>query len=365
MSSPPEFELETSVGFILVSGDPWRIERVNEVVDDWFEGELETGSSLTSSRWFQHINEHSLRRRLKRGRSTSFDVDNIGVLKLSVEFTCRPTTLIEGGVLLEGIDLSRALSAEAMLQSYSVMVEEKTRELQAAINSRDAFLASMSHELRTPLNLMIGFSEALLDEVYGELARDQIQVLEKIYTNGQSLLSLLNNLLQLSRLRSGQLELILKPIDLEEVIRRVITQLEETALIKNISIECDIQATHNAHADEQWCEQMLFNLLSNAIKFTPRAKRVGCVVSEGPLGVRVTIWDEGVGIPTEDQQRIFAPFTQVESSLSRPFEGSGLGLSLVAEVTRLHRGSIHLKSELGQGTSFYLDLPTPTQLILT
>lgn len=353
----PELTLELNVGLILVSGDPWEVRSFNQTAEEWFGFALREGVLI--SQLIPMVNERGLKRRLARGRVASFDIEVQDELKLPVEFTCRETDLIEGGgVILEGVELTRAKSAEAMLSSYSLMVEEQTRELQAAVSSRDAFLASMSHELRTPLNLMIGFCEALLDEVYGDLDKEQERVLQSIYMNGQGLLSLLNNLLQLSRLRSGKIELVLKSVNLNEVCQRVLSNFEELAAFKEIDLSLESITSLSPLADEQWCEQMLTNLINNAIKFTPMNRRVGLRIEEGPIGVRVVVWDEGVGIPTDSQTKIFQPFTQVESTLSRSFEGSGLGLSLVSEIVRLHQGEISVQSTVNVGSKFYLDLPT-------
>ena len=354
--SLPELDLELNVGLIIVSGEPWEVRAYNETASDWLGFKLREGAPI--SQVIPEINERGLLRRLARGRVASFDLEVSDELKLPVEFTCRESDVIEGGVILEGIELTRAKSAEAMLSSYSLMVEEQTRELQVAISSRDVFLASMSHELRTPLNLMIGFCEALLDEVYGDLVVEQEKIIEKVYSNGQNLLSLLNNLLQLSRLRAGKIELSLKEVNLFKLCERVLQGLEEFAKLKGVTLELEHQTSRNPLADEQWCEQMVTNLLNNAIKFTPAGRKAGLRIEAGPIGVRLIVWDEGVGIPRDHQVSIFQPFTQVESSLSRGYEGPGLGLPLVSEVARLHKGSVSVESELGAGSTFYLDLPS-------
>jgi signal transduction histidine kinase len=351
---PQELILELNIAIIIVTSDNWQVKQYNQKAQQWLGMKLEIGKSFPHI--FNNINKKALKRKLSKGRVASFDFE-LPKQELVVEFTCRYTEQVEDSVIIEGIPLTRAQSAEIMLASYSVMIEEKTRELEAALQSRDNFLATMSHELRTPLNLMIGFCESLLDSIYGELSKEQKYILEQMYMSGQNLFSLINNLLQLSRLRSGKLELNLKPINVGDLCQRVITELEELAELKHIEISFQNHSESVVQVDEQWCEHMISNLLSNALKFTDEHKRVGITVNEDDSYLRITVWDEGIGIPQRYHSKIFQPFTQVESSLARSFEGSGLGLSLVNEIVKLHCGHISVESNLNKGSKFYLDLP--------
>lgn len=360
LMSPPLYELtlDCNTAMLIVGGAPWHVERFNPTVSRWLMGSIQEGQPLSDH---LHCNELALKRRLSRGRVASFEAEVLGELKLPVLFTVTALEeLSSEGVeryLLEGQDLSRAKSAEHMLTTYSSMIEEKTRELEVAISARDAFLSAMSHELRTPLNLMVGFSESLLDEVYGELAEEQRGIVEQIYTSGLSLSSLLTNLLSLSRIRSGKLDLRPQHVDLKSLCHRVIGQQEESITLKRLQLSVEEAPCCQPYVDEQWCEQMIGNLLSNAVKFTPEDLQIGVRFSSGDGFVRVTVWDQGIGIPANYHNKIFQPFFQVDSTLARSYEGSGLGLSLVAEVSRLHGGDIRVESAPQRGSQFHLELP--------
>ncbi|MEE2645252.1 MAG: histidine kinase dimerization/phospho-acceptor domain-containing protein, partial [Myxococcota bacterium] len=224
MSRIDELELPLRSALIIVSGSPWTIQRTNETARRWFESPLVEGTPLSAV--IPHVREEALLRRIRRGRVAKFDCEVLGPQRLPVEFTCTKSEVIAEGIILEGHDQSRAHSAEVMLNSYSTMIEEKTRELEAAISARDEFFSTMSHELRTPLNSMIGFSESLIDEIYGPLSEDQLTIVEKIHGSGQKLMVLLNNLLQLSRIRSGKLQLTRRSLDLEQLCLRAIQTQE-------------------------------------------------------------------------------------------------------------------------------------------
>lgn len=353
-----EFRFECNSAFVIVTGDPWVVVDFNPTAIKWFENKLKRNQPLS----VQIVcNEKALRKRLQRGRVASFELEVMGDFKLPVLFTLRQLDQgsegLEPQYLLEGQDLTRAKSAEHMLTTYSHMIEEKTRELEAAISARDAFLSAMSHELRTPLNLMIGFSESLLDEVYGELSEAQNEVIQKIYTSGLSLYSLLTNLLSLSRIRSGKLNLNRQAVDLVTICDHIIDQYEEAIELKQLKFSIEGTPCCQPYVDEQWSEQMISNLLSNAIKFTPENKSIGIRFSTSEKLIRITVWDHGIGIPISQQSKIFQPFFQVDSTLARGYEGSGLGLSLVAEIVRLHGGIVSVESKLGFGSQFHLDLP--------
>jgi signal transduction histidine kinase len=359
MTLPLEFSLELRSAIIVVTGELWTVQSFNQTASRWLGESLSIGAHILDS--LPDLNQKTLSRRLKKGRTASFDCTVMDPQSTLVEFSCTYTSQIEGGVILEGLEMTRAKSAEFMLNSYSMMIEEKTRDLEAAISARDAFFATISHELRTPLNAMIGFSESLLDDIYGDLTIEQKSVLERVYANGQNLLSMLNNLLYLSRLRSGKLSLSLKVVDVLRICERVIKDFEEESSNKEIDLEIESEALFHVKVDEEWCKKMIDNLVDNAIKFTPRGKRAGIKIGTGPIGLRVTVWDEGIGISNENKSLIFQAFIQVESSLSRPYQGSGLGLALVAEISHLHGGEISVSSQLGQGSQFYLDLPCETR----
>jgi signal transduction histidine kinase len=340
-----------------VSGDPWTVRSFNQTANLWFGDELAEGTLLSDL--IPSIKESALRRRLKKGRDARFDYEIELARELPVEFVCTQSKTIEDAVILEGIDQTRARSSELMLTSYSKMIEEKNRELEAAIQARDHFFSTMSHELRTPLNSIIGFSESLLDEIYGDLDEEQIPVIEKIYSQGHNLMSLLSSLLNLSRIRSGNLELNLKPLDLREICEQSIFRFQHELEQQQMSASCELEElTVLPLVDEQWCHQLLDHLISNAIKFSPSGSPIGIKLSSFTDRIRITVWDKGIGVHPTYHKKIFQPFTQVDSSLARRYDGSGLGLSVVAEVMRLHGGVVSVESEGRGGSQFHLDFLT-------
>ncbi len=361
-SSYKDLSLELKTAVIVVSGEPWQVKLFNQSAKLWF-GDLQEGALLSTV--ISGINEKGLLRRLNKGRAAEFDYTVELDRELPVEFVCSKTDLCEDGVILEGRDLTRAHSSEMMLASYSRMIEEKTKELEAAIQARDQFFSTMSHELRTPLNSIIGFTEALIDEIYGEFSDEQLSILQKVYHSGQNLMSLLTNLLYLSRIRSGKLNLSLIETDLAEVCEHAISNLEERFEAQQINIVVDTEAAKECRpkVDPQLCEQMIEHLLDNAIKFSAKGSTVHVSVQPHFNVIRLTVSDSGIGIARENFNRIFQPFTQVEASLARAYEGSGLGLSVVSEVIRLHGGRVSVESTLGQGSKFHLDFVCDKQAV--
>ena len=351
-----EFNLGLRTAIIVVSGEEWTVVSFNTTANRWFGERLCVDQPL--AQLLANVNVRALNRRLAKGREARFDCDfDLGAgQEIPVEFVCSVTDVIPNGILLEGVERVRARSAELMLTSYSRMIEDKNRELEAAIQARDQFLSTMSHELKTPLNSIVGFSESLLDEIYGELNEDQQLIVQKVFTSGRRLMSLLTNLLNLSRIRSGQLELRRAPTDLralcEEAVQRFNQELDDKQI--HVKIESE-QLTTLPNIDTGWCHQIIDHLLGNAIKFSDLSSRIRITISERSEGVRVTVWDEGIGIPPSQHEKIFQPFTQVDASLSRAYEGSGLGLSMVSEVMRLHGGEVSVESTPGEGSSFHLD----------
>ncbi|HMQ54341.1 MAG TPA: ATP-binding protein, partial [Anaerolineae bacterium] len=246
-------------------------------------------------------------------------------------------------------------------------VEERTIELsranaQLAKASRlkDEFLASMSHELRTPLNTIIGSAEILQGEVFGELQGKQIKYVNNIGESGKHLLSLINDILDLSKIEAGRMEIQLAPVAIENVCQASIRLVKELALKKELQLQQQFHHTSQTlSADERRLKQILVNLLSNAIKFTPQGGQIGLEVTQDGerQAVNFTVWDTGIGIAAEDMPRLFRPFVQLDSSLARQYAGTGLGLSLVLKMVELHGGGIFVQSELGRGSRFTVSLP--------
>jgi signal transduction histidine kinase len=230
-------------------------------------------------------------------------------------------------------------------------------DLEAANRHKSEFLSNMSHELRTPLNAIIGFSEVLLQRLFGDLNERQADYLQDILDSGKHQLALVNDVLDLSKVEAGRMELELSTFSLEAVIDNGITMLRESAARGGVvlEVECDPRAD-SIEADERKVRQVLFNLLSNAVKFTPKGGTVSVRTRARSDAVEISVDDTGVGIASEDQGRIFEEFGQAKEGKSR--EGStGLGLTLAKRFVELHGGSMTLRSVVGQGSTFTFVLP--------
>jgi signal transduction histidine kinase len=228
-----------------------------------------------------------------------------------------------------------------------------------ADRAKSEFLATMSHELRTPLNAVLGFSEMMVGEVFGPLGNDRYRgYAQDIHTSGSHLLNIIDDVLDLSKAAAGKLELIEDWINVRTVVqavcRLVQPRIDAAALSLTVRMPTDDLI---AFADERLLKQMLLNLLSNACKFTPAGGRIECVVSVDDAGLTLAVADTGVGIPPEHLDRVLQPFVQVDSSLSRRHEGTGLGLALVKVMAELHGGLVRLDSKLGCGTTVCVILP--------
>jgi len=226
-------------------------------------------------------------------------------------------------------------------------------DLETASRHKSEFLASMSHELRTPLNAIIGFSEVLLDELFGEVNERQTLYLNDILNSGRHLLSLINDILDLSKIEAGKMELEPSTFSLPGVLEAGITMVRERATNHRISLALDVAAGVDAvEADERKVKQVIFNLLSNAVKFTPDGGRIDVAARCNGASVEVAVHDTGIGIDPADQERIFEDFQQVGLR-----EGTGLGLALARSFITLHGGRLWVESEPGLGSTFTFTLP--------
>ncbi len=243
------------------------------------------------------------------------------------------------------------------LQDKNREIEQKSRELESASQHKSEFLANMSHELRTPLNAIIGFSEVLTERMFGELNEKQDEYLKDIYASGQHLLSLINDILDLSKIEAGRMELEPTDFDLPSAIDNALTLVRERAGRRGITLGREVdQRVGTIRADERKVKQILLNLLSNALKFTPEGGRIDVRAAADDALVEVSVADTGVGIAPEDQEAVFEEFRQVGTA-DKKVEGTGLGLALSRKFIELHGGRIWVKSQVGMGSTFTFTIP--------
>jgi len=235
-------------------------------------------------------------------------------------------------------------------------IQDKSQQLEVANRHKSEFLANMSHELRTPLNAIIGFSEVLLQGIFGDVNEKQREYLADVLGSGQHLLSLINDILDLSKIEAGRMDLELSTFALRDALNSGLTIVRERASRHGIELSAAVASDVGAiEADERKVKQILYNLLSNAVKFTPDGGKVNVSVRAENGDIRVEVRDTGIGIAGEDQQRIFEEFRQVGRERSR--EGTGLGLTLTKRFVELHGGRIWLESSPGKGSTFAFTLP--------
>ena len=236
-------------------------------------------------------------------------------------------------------------------------LEEKGRQLEAASQHKSEFLANMSHELRTPLNAIIGFSEVLSDRMFGDLNEKQTECLKDIHASGTHLLSLINDILDLSKIEAGRMELELTDFDLPTALDNALTLVRERAGRQGITLQMSVdERLGEVRADERKIRQVVLNLLSNAIKFAPEGGCVEVVAMQKDGSVEVSVSDNGVGIAPEDLEVVFEEFRQVGTA-EKKAEGTGLGLTLCRKFIELHGGKIWVKSQIGVGSTFTFTIP--------
>jgi signal transduction histidine kinase len=233
-------------------------------------------------------------------------------------------------------------------------VEERTAQLAVANRHKSEFLANMSHELRTPLNAIIGFSEALREKMFGDLNAKQEEYLNDIHASGRHLLSLINDILDLSKIEAGRMDLDVSAFAAQDALNAALSLVRERAQRQGIALSLEVDPRlGEVRADERKFKQILLNLLSNSIKFTPAGGRVTVRARLNGAGLEVAVRDSGIGIPPEEQTAVFEEFRQV----GQRAEGTGLGLALTKRFVELHGGSIRLESATGQGSTFTFTLP--------
>ncbi len=259
------------------------------------------------------------------------------------------------------VDLLQTLASQSVLAIQNARlfreIADKSQQLEAASRHKSEFLANMSHELRTPLNAIIGFSEVLSERMFGELNDKQVEYLTDILESGRHLLSLINDILDLSKIEAGRMELEAAEFDLPSAIETTLLLMRERAGRKGIQVERAVdERLAIVCADERKVKQVLLNLLSNAVKFTPEGGRIDVRADARDGLAEISVTDTGVGIAAEDQAAVFEEFRQVGASAKR-VEGTGLGLALSRKFVELHGGRIWLTSRPGEGSTFAFTLP--------
>ena len=262
------------------------------------------------------------------------------------------------------LDKIMNLDMQLGIQSYYLHyggTMEKLRELntkiEAASIAKSQFLANMSHEFRTPLNAILGFTEVLQDQIPGPLNSDQLEYLGDIHDGGLLLLRLINDVLDLSKVEAGRLELFYETFPIAQMVRETITTLRGLAEKKRLSIKFDLSPDLGLiTADQIRFKQVLYNLLSNAVKFTDAGEITVSAILENKK-LHLSIADTGIGIRAQDMDRIFIEFSQLDASNSRHHEGTGLGLALSKRLVEAHRGRIWVESAIGAGSIFHVVLP--------
>jgi len=261
----------------------------------------------------------------------------------------------------EVVDLLRTFATQSALAIQNARlfreIEDKSRQLEVASQHKSEFLANMSHELRTPLNAIIGFSEVLTDRMFGELNEKQEEYLKDIYASGTHLLSLINDILDLSKIEAGRMELELSDFHLPTALDNALMLVRERAGRRNLTLHKNVDAeVGDVRADERKVRQVVLNLLSNAIKFTPEGGRIEVAAVPRDGSVEVSISDTGMGIALEDQEAVFEEFRQVGTA-EKKAEGTGLGLTLCRKFIELHGGRIWVQSQVGMGSTFTFTIP--------
>jgi PAS domain S-box-containing protein len=241
-------------------------------------------------------------------------------------------------------------------------LELRNREVQRATQMKSKFLASMSHELRTPLNAIVGFSDLLAEQTAGELNDKQKRFVNHIKEGSAHLLQLINDILDLSKIEAGQLEIRCEDFQVQDALPEVLSTIRPLAMAKNIEVQQKLRTDRPVYADRVRFKQILYNLLSNAVKFTPKGGRIeiDCFESAGQIGLSVT--DTGIGIRPEDQKVVFEEFRQVEGKRGAVNEGTGLGLAITKRLVEQQGGKISLSSEPGRGSQFTFTLPAGSEV---
>jgi signal transduction histidine kinase len=273
------------------------------------------------------------------GRGRSFKVDGNGVPHRAV------------GTY---VDITRRKKTEEQMLLARIAAEEANR-------SKSEFLGNMSHELRTPLSGVIGFSDILLEELSAGMNEAQIKYISTINRSGNQLLHIINKILEISCIDSGRMCIRLDRLSIHSAVEHTYTSLNSLAVRKRIELRTDIDSSlTEITADVEKFKSVLYNLVENSIKFTPEGGIVTIRAIPEVNHIKISVSDTGIGIPDKEKERIFEPFFQVDSSASRSYGGTGLGLMLVKEYVKMHEGMIWVESEPGKGSTFTFTIPIRT-----
>jgi signal transduction histidine kinase len=262
----------------------------------------------------------------------------------------------------EVINLLQSFATQSALAIHNARlfreIEAKGKQLEIASQHKSEFLANMSHELRTPLNAIIGFSEVLMERYFGELNEKQNEYVDDILSSGRHLLSLINDVLDLSKVEAGRMELEVTTFHLPDAIDNAMLLVRERASRHGIKLDHAIdERLADFNGDERKIKQILVNLLTNAVKFTPEGGQVKVEARLGDSAVILSVVDTGIGIAKEDQEAIFEEFRQAGGNYAHKREGTGLGLTLTKRFVEMHGGKIWVESEVGKGSTFTFTLP--------
>ncbi|WMW22495.1 PAS domain S-box protein [Methanolobus mangrovi] len=287
----------------------------------------------------------------KREGITTIELPNGSQLELNVLASTAYIDLYDDAKVIFSVeDITERKRAEKAMLMSKMEAEEANR-------TKSEFLATMSHELRTPLNAIIGYSQMLQEDSFGELNTKQKRFANHVSTSGKHLLELINDILDLSKVEAGKIELHFEEFDVNDIMRNVYNIIGPLARKKHITIDFQVSKNTRIYADKTRFKQIFYNLMSNAVKFTPEKGHVEVALTVEDKLLQLSVIDNGIGMNKEEQDKLFTPFYQVDSSMTRKYQGTGLGLSIVKNIVELHSGTIEVKSEAGKGSTFTIKLP--------